>query len=378
MQKETTITEIIQALLDTEKPFPASLLYAFSDLEQQECTQLLEVWEQIPLQRRRALMDDLSEMAERDDLMLFEEVGRIALEDSDPQVKVSAIDLLFQAEDTRLLPKFLSLLKEHESADVRAAAANVLGPYVYMGEFDRIHAEQLRRVENALLKAHHEDASELVRRRALESLGYSSRNEVPDLVRAAYATQETTWLESALFAMGKSADEQWKDLVLAHLKDENLLVRLQAVHAAGELGLAGARASLLRVLEREFDITDLRREAVWALGQIGGEGVEKALDRLLERLDDDEDIDLVEEALDQLNFTEDKELFSLLDMNLEEDASGKSILSLVGEDDEEGWEGRGYDPEEWNAYTSDEDYGLDFEDEDDLDDDAFDDDDDLL
>ena len=378
MQKETTITEIIQALLDTEKPFPASLLYAFSDLEQQECTQLLEVWEQIPLQRRRALMDDLSEMAERDDLMLFEEVGRIALEDSDPQVKVSAIDLLFQAEDTRLLPKFLSLLKEHESADVRAAAANVLGPYVYMGEFDRIHAEQLRRVENALLKAHHEDASELVRRRALESLGYSSRNEVPDLVRAAYATQETTWLESALFAMGKSADEQWKDLVLAHLKDENLLVRLQAVHAAGELGLAGARASLLRVLEREFDITDLRREAVWALGQIGGEGVEKALDRLLERLDDDEDIDLVEEALDQLNFTEDKELFSLLDMNLEEDASGKSILSLVGEDDEEGWEGRGYDPEEWNAYTSDEDYSLDFEDEDDLDDDAFDDDDDLL
>ncbi len=378
MQKETTITEIIQALLDTEKPFPASLLYAFSDLEQQECTQLLEVWERVPLQRRRALMDDLSEMAERDDLMLFEEVGRIALEDSDPLVKVSAIDLLFQAEDTRLLPKFLRLLKEHESADVRAAAANVLGPYVYMGEFDRIHAEQLRRVENALLKAHHEDASELVRRRALESLGYSSRNEVPDLVRAAYATQETSWLESALFAMGKSADEQWKDLVLAHLKDENLLVRLQAVHAAGELGLAGARASLLRVLEREFDITDLRREAVWALGQIGGEGVEKALDRLLERLDDDEDIDLVEEALDQLNFTEDKELFSLLDMNLEEDASGKSILSLVGEDDEEGWEGRGYDPEEWNAYTSDEDYGLDFEDEDDLDDDAFDDDDDLL
>lgn len=378
MQKETTITEIIQALLDTEKPFPASLLYAFSDLEQQECTQLLEVWEQIPLQRRRALMDDLSEMAERDDLMLFEEVGRIALEDSDPQVKVSAIDLLFQAEDTRLLPKFLSLLKEHESADVRAAAANVLGPYVYMGEFDRIHAEQLRRVENALLKAHHEDASELVRRRALESLGYSSRNEVPDLVRAAYATQETGWLESAFFAMGKSADEQWKDLVLAHLKDENLLVRLQAVHAAGELRLAGARASLLRVLEREFDITDLRREAVWALGQIGGEGVEKALDRLLERLDDDEDIDLVEEALDQLNFTEDKELFSLLDMNLEEDASGKSILGLVGEDDEEGWEVRGYDPEEWNAYTSDEDYGLDFEDEEDLDDDAFDDDDDDL
>ncbi len=373
MQKENTIIEVIQALLDIEKPFPASLLYAFSDLEPDECTQLFAVWDQIPLQRRRALLEDLSDIAERDDLMLFEEVGRIALDDSDPQVKVAALDLLFQAEDTRLLPKFLSLLRDHASDDVRAAAANALGPYVYMGEFERIHAEQLRRVENALLKAYREDASELVQRRALESLGYSSREEVPDLLRAAYASQETGWLESALFAMGKSADEQWKDLVLAHLKDENLPVRLQAVHAAGELALEGARASLLRVLEREFDIADLRREAVWALSQIGGEGVEKALERLLERLDDDEDIELVEEALDQLSFTEDKEFFSLLDLSLDDSAGEESILGLADEE-EEGWEGRGYNPEEWNAYTSNEDYGLDLEEEDDLDD-EFDDDD---
>ncbi|MEL7645783.1 MAG: HEAT repeat domain-containing protein [Anaerolineaceae bacterium] len=374
MQKENTIAEVIQALLDTEKAFPANLLYAFSDLEPRECSQLLEIWGQIPLQRRRALLEDLSEMADRDNLMLFEEVGRIALEDSDPQVKVSAIDLLFQADDTRLLPRFLSLLKDNESEDVRAAAANVLGPYVCLGEYDRIHANVLRRVENALLQAYHEDASELVRRRALESLGYSSSEEVPELLRAACARPETAWLESALFAMGKSADEQWKDIVLAHLKDDNLPVRLQAVHAAGELALADARAALLRVLDREFDIIELRREAIWALSQIGGEGVENALERLLERVEDDEDIDLLEEALDQLNFTEEKETFNLLDMRLDEDAGAESFLGLVHED-EEGWEGHGYDPQEWNAYTSDEDFGLDLEDEDDLDDDEFDDDD---
>jgi len=154
-----------------------------------------------------------------------------------------------------------------------------------------------------------------------------------------------------------------------------LPVRLQAVHAAGELALEGARASLLRVLEREFELTDLRREAVWALSQIGGEGVEKALERLLERLDDDEDIELVEDALDQLSFTEDKEFFSLLDLSLDDSAGEESILGLADEE-EEGWEGRGYNPEEWNAYTSNEDYGLDLEEEDDLDD-EFDEDDQL-
>jgi HEAT repeat protein len=375
MQKENTIAEVIQALLDTEQAFPTKLLYAFSDLEPRECMQLVEVWEQIPIQRRRALLEDLSEMAEQDNLMLFEELGRIALEDDDPQVKISALDLLFQAEDTRLLPRFLSLLKENESADVRAAAANVLGPYVCMGEFERLQAEQLKRIENALLQAYREDASELVRRRALESLGYSSRDEVPELLRSACTRAETAWLESALFAMGKSADEQWKDIVLAHLMDENLPVRLQAVHAAGELALTEARASLLRVLEREFEVADLRREAVWALSQIGGEGVENALERLLERLEDDEDVELVEEALDQLNFTEDKELFSLLDMSLDEASGGEGILGLA-EDEEETWEGHGYNPEEWNAYTSEEGFGLDLdEDEEDLDDDEFDDDD---
>lgn len=376
MQKENTITEVIQALLDSEKAFPISLLYAFSNLEPRECAQLHEIWEQIPLQRRRALLEDLSEMAERDNLMLFEEVGRIALDDSDPQVNISAIDLLFQAEDTRLLPKFLSLLTENKNDDVRAAAANVLGPYVALGEFERIHTSLHQRVENALMKAHREDPSELVRRRALESLGYSSREEVPELVRKAYASQESGWLESALFAMGKSADERWKDQVLAHLKDDKLPVRLQAVHAAGELALAEARAFLLRVLEREFGIAELRREAVWALSQIGGEGVELALERLLERLDDEDDIELVEEALDQLSFTDDKELFNLMDLSLEEETDAQGAFSLPDEEDgEDGWEGRGYDPQEWNAYTSDDDSGLDLEDEDDLDDDDFDDDD---
>jgi len=231
-------------------------------------------------------------------------------------------------------------------------------------------------VENALMKAHREDPSELVRRRALESLGYSSHEEVPELVRKAYASQETGWLESALFAMGKSADERWKEQVLAHLKDDKLPVRLQAVHAAGELALAEARAFLLRVLEREFGIAELRREAVWALSQIGGEGVELALERLLERLDDEDDIELVEEALDQLSFTDDKELFNLMDLSLEEETDAQGAFSLLDEEDgEDGWEGRGYDPQEWNAYTSDDDSGLDLEDEDDLDDDVFDDDD---
>ena len=84
----------------------------------------------------------------------------------------------------------------------------------------------------------------------------------------------------------------------------------------------------------------------------------------------------MEEALDQLSFTDDKELFNLMELSLEEETDAQGAFSLSDDEDgEDGWEGRGYDPQEWNAYTSDDDSGLDLEDEDDLDDDGFDDDD---
>lgn len=72
-------------------------------------------------------------MAERDNLMLFSEVGRIALEDNDDQVKISAIDLLFEAADTRLLPRFLYLLSESGNNEIRAAAAGALGSFCVFG-----------------------------------------------------------------------------------------------------------------------------------------------------------------------------------------------------------------------------------------------------
>ena len=378
------INEAINALTDESKPFPPALLYTFSDLNADDIRILKAAWPHLPLMRRRTLLEDLTEMAERDNLLMFEEVGKVALEDEDADVLVSAIDLLFQAEDSRLIPTFLRFLQNVALNErVRAAAANALGPYIYLGEVEKIHPDLLQNIVEVMLNIYANDISDLVRRRVLESLGYSSHAAVPELLRAAYFRPEATWQESAMFAMGKSADDQWQSFVLANLEHENFKVRLQAIHAAGELTLIAARQTLLHMLNQEYKNEELRHELVWALSQIGGEGIEAAFYRLMDRIDDEEELALIEDALDELNFTNDKSIFELMNVDIDADlihddedeethAENEAFEVIDGETDGPHFLSEGYDPDEWQHYVDDDDWDDDFDDLDDEDDDEFD------
>jgi hypothetical protein len=350
MLSANSIQDLIAALQDESTPFPPKLLYQFSDLTREDLQQLGKAWLQVSLQRRRNLLSDLVELAEKDDLLLFESLGQLALDDSDDEVVMRAIDLLFESPQRRLAPVFRALMKNQaRKAELRAAAANALGAYVYLGEIDKLPLEDLRAVEEDLLASYRQDASSLVRRRALESLGYSSRPEVPALIRAA-AAQDEDWLESALFAMGRSADQEWEEDVLENIDHENLIVQCQAIHAAGELGLGTARAYLVKLLGHARLDTDLKQEAIWALSQIGGEGVEELFEKIMARTDDEDELRTLEEAIDTLNFTNDASLYDLLEVD--ESSDQDHYLSTNFDDDED--EDDDYDPSQdpdWLIYV---------------------------
>lgn len=368
MDAPASIHDLIKSLLDLETPFPARLLYQFSDMQPEDRKVLATAWLSIPVVRRRAVLQDLLELSEHDDLLMFEDIGRIALEDSDAECLVSGISLLLEAEDPKLIPIFLQLLADADQADfVRAAAANALGFYIYLGELEEIKPEVHHKIEDALLLAHAKDPSDLVQRRALESLRYSCREEVPPLLRHASAKDSEEWLESALFAMGRSADNQWENLVLEQLDHDNFDVRGQAIHAAGELSLGSARARLLRQLDREKD-EYLRSELIWSLSQIGGEGIEEKFEQLLAKTDDDEEANLLEEALEMLHFTNEIADFELMEVDidhrhelLDED---DEVETWEDDDDDEDNEGDEYDDvddfddEEWQRYVDEDEDNL--------------------
>jgi len=322
MSTITSFQVVLDALLDEHRAFPRAYLRAFSDLGPVNLRDLLAVWPKVGVKRRRQLLVDLRALAEEDTLLSFDDFARSLLKDEDGMVRAAAIRLLWDCDDVKLIPDYLHILTSDPDPATRAAAATGLGGFVLSGEFDEIPQRFLRQVEDALLVAATGSDTALVRRRAVESLGFSSRPEVPALIEAAFAHSDPDWVVSALFAMGRSSDERWEEQVLAGLTNDDLRIRQAAVEAAGELSLSAARPLLLEMLQEEEE-AEIVQAIIWSLSQIGGEDVRTVLITLLDQIEDDEMVEFLEEALENLEFTEEMNRFDLMALDLDEDEPEK-------------------------------------------------------
>ena len=317
--KPVPFKTLVAALLNDQEPFPPRYLHRFSDLIDEDSQALIQAWPKVSPARRVALLEDLDELNQADDLLSFEEVCKLALKDAQAQVRLLGVKILKEYELPQYISNFIQMAKHDHDGEVRAAAAGALGNFTYLGEVDKIHPSTHQRIEEALLSILNSKDESIVRRRALEALGYSSREEVKPAIEQAYASGDQDWLISALNAMGNSADSTWKPKVIAMFNHQHPLVRAEAASAAGEIEIKSAVPALLRMLV-DMDL-DVRMAVIWSLSQIGGKGVRKALETMLEASEDDDEADMLERALENLDFTEDLGAIALLNIadNGEED-----------------------------------------------------------
>jgi HEAT repeat protein len=329
---EIPLQKLLDALLDTEQPFPARYLYRLSDLDSVELKSLAEIWPKLPAWRKVALMEDVEQVGDKNTLLSFEALGSFAVLDGDPQVRTLAVRALWEYEEPRLASVFLNLLETDPAVEVRAAAAGGLGKYVYLGEVEDLPKKTLRKIEESLLRSLNGEDEAIVRRNALEALGYSVRKEVPALIEAAYKSDDQEWTASALYAMGRSCDEHWSPMVLAMLDSLLPKLREEAARAAGELEIHAAVPHLLELLDDPDQ--DARLAAIWSLSQLSGEGVREALEEIAEDTDDAEELSFIEEALDNLSFTEETQSLPLIDLYDEDDEEDIDWLD-EDEDDED-------------------------------------------
>jgi HEAT repeat protein len=317
-EKKTPIDKLVSEVADSGQELSRNTLQQFSDMDPASLKALHEAWPRVAVDRKRKLLERLEDFSEDDTLVSFDEFARSLLHDPDAEVRMRAIRLLDEADDPKLIPVFIGMMNEDPDSETRAEAASALGKFVELGELEEIPEGARRQVEEALLERANSEDSPQVRRNALESLGYSSRPEVITLIESSFRRENPEWQASALFAMGRSFDERWEESVLLRLMDPNSLVRLAAVEAAGELRLASARTALFHVLEEEEE-DDISSAAIWSLSQIGGEDVRLYIENLLDLAEEDEDVEFLEEALDNLEFTDELNQFDLLSIDPDED-----------------------------------------------------------
>ena len=318
---QPTFQQVLEALRDNENSFKPRYLYRFSDIDEEELRQLDAVWPQVSARRRQAILEDIEELGETNYTLSFEDFCRYTLSDNDPHVRELSIRALWEYDNSGLVPLFLDMMANDSETAVRAAAAAALGKYVYLGEIEEISEVRLNEIVDQLVEVYRSPETTHVRRKALESLGYSSRDEITGIIESAFGSGSRELMVSAIFAMGRSANAQWGAQVLEMLESDDLEMRYEAVRAAGELELKPAITVLVNLLDESDN--DIRLAAIWSLSQIGGEGIQEVLEQLYDEAEDEEEAEFIDLALENLMFTEDMEAFSLFEISPDGAENGK-------------------------------------------------------
>ncbi len=301
MKKRTTTVEtLLQHLADESQPLSVAKLYALSNLDGDDLVRVRAVWPTLPGERRSAAVRHLVDIAEANFEVNFEAMFRLALADPEAAVREAALDGLWEDQDPVLIPMLVKMMQSDAVASVRAAAASALGHFVYLGETEAIPSIKVEPALQALRAVIASTTEPVeVRRRAVEAISYSGADDVPGIIRQAYASPDEAMRQSAVFAMGSSADDQWIDTVVSELEAQSPAMRYEAARAAGELEARSAVPVLVRLLDDPD--TEVQAMAVWALGQIGGDRARRLLAEVAGG-DDEALAEAAAEALEELDW----------------------------------------------------------------------------
>ncbi len=257
------------------------LLMILSGPTRAESESFAVCWQALDVDRRRAAIARMVELAEERFELDFIALFRECLSDSDPVVRRHAVEGLWEYERADLVEPLARIIREDPDVLVRAMAATSLGRFVYQAEcdeLDEVRGDCARSVLEETIAKPGEDIE--VVRRALESIAYVNDERVREAIDRAYEHEDERMRQSAVFAMGRSADDYWSDIVLEELHASSAAMRYEAVRASGELQLRNGVDRLIALIDDPD--TEVQSMAIWALGQIGGKRAQTALERIVE------------------------------------------------------------------------------------------------
>jgi len=290
----------LRSLAREDDPLKRDLVAMLSGPTREECEAFAACWDQISQPRKKEIVACMVELAEDSFHLDYMALFRHCLRDADPTVRRHAIEGLWEDESADLVEPLLELLASDPDHGVRAAAAISAGRFLFLAECGQLDQRRGEIIRHALERVI-EDPDEHIEvvRRAVESIAYINDGPVRRIIDRAYAHADSRMRESAVFAMGRSADPFWAETVHAELYNDSPAMRYEAARACGELELRGAVGRLIDL------VADPDREvqgvAVWALGQIGGDRSRKMLESLVDS--DDETLSATaSEALDEMRF----------------------------------------------------------------------------
>lgn len=300
------LAEVIEALKQVSasgaQAVPPVIVYGMSDLASEDLSQIAPIWLGLPAVYKHQVLRQLNETSEAAFELNFREIALASLDDASSLVRAAATDLLWTDESLETMRRMMQMAQDDTSPEVRARALAGLGRYMLLGEYGEIpHADALAAQTLALQSYRDESQTAEVRSRALESLANSNHPEVEKCIRGAYAHGNHSLKVSALFAMGRTCDKRWQDVLLSELRGSDNELVYEAVQACGHIQLEDSVQAIGELILS--DDREIQLMSIWALGEIGGKRAFEILSNLADTETDDEVLDMIDEALDAASFS---------------------------------------------------------------------------
>jgi HEAT repeat protein len=308
-----SFSEVVEAL-GSDEQLSIPLLYRLTDLTPEQLDSFCGAWMQIDDERRRIIVRHLADISEENFQVDFSEVFAFCLSDTSSAVRMASLDGLWDSDRTTLLEPIVEMMRNDPDDQVRALAAATLGHYVLLSEWQQIPESKVKPAVRALLDVLNDPMTEKsVRRAALESVGAASHPKVSHYIEEAYDSGDLELQPSSMFAMGRSADSRWLDIVIDEMDSPIIDMRIEAARAAGVIGNAEAVSELSNlVLDEDYEV---RQAAITALGQIGGPGASGILEELVDDPDMADLSEAIHEALDELQWLGDGLEIGFMDLH---------------------------------------------------------------
>jgi hypothetical protein len=294
------------------------MLFRLTDMGAADLAHFRATWPTIPTEQRQIIVRHLADISEENYQVDFSDVFGLCLTDESAEVRLAALDGLWDTEREALVQPIIRCMESDDSPEVRAAAAATLGHFILLAEWNQIRSAVTAPIVPALLaQIDSPETSEAVRRAALESLGSANHPRVAGLIEDAYDSGDFDMQVSAVFALGRSADLRWLSTVLDEMLSPETEMRIEAARSAGGLGSSDAISNLEELLYDE-DL-EVRLAAVTALGQIGGTTAQRILEELAEDPEADDLYEAIDEALEEMDWLDGEFGISLFDLDMDDD-----------------------------------------------------------
>ena len=239
-----------------------------SDMDRASASEVRQRWPLLEVSQRALLLERAGELADVNLDFDFHALGKLALDDTDPEVRERAVTTLWESEDEAVAVLLADMATGDPGPGVRAAAALGLQGFVEALVMGRLRPETRERLLMALQGAV-KDADVGVRAAAVESSGAIPEEWVTAHILDAYESGERELTVAALRAMGASGLDRWAEYIAEQLYGDLPEVRLEAVLAASELASEELVEPVAELLND--DDPEVVLAVIEALGGIGGD-----------------------------------------------------------------------------------------------------------